>query len=463
MGQLWQMGVGELRAAYRRGETTPSEVVEALIERIERLDERVGAFTTTTFDRARHRAQICSGELRRGDGHHPPLHGIPVAVKELYDVARAETTCGSALFTGRVPEDDAEAVSRLRRDGAIVLGLTRSHEFAWGITTQSERTGSTRNPWDLERVPGGSSGGSAAAVALGFAPLALGSDTGGSIRIPACFCGVAGFKPTYGAVPLDGACPLAPSLDHGGPLARRVEDLVDAHGVLAGADLALSPVRLPELRVGLSPDLHIVPLADDHQRVFDHVAGAIRAGGAEVIEVGFPGAASIYEVFAKIQLYEAYRVHTHTLGLYPDRSAEYSESVAARLELARDVTLEDYERACDERLEIRARFAQVFKKVDVLLTPLTAGGPSLVERPNSVEREGERLPFRELVMHYSVPQNVAGIPACAVPAGRDDAGMPLGVQISAAAGADARCLAAAARVGEILDPPEWPPLALETG
>lgn len=446
-----------LRDAYRRGDASPVDAVDACIRRIEVLDGRVGAVTTTTFERARRDAAECERDLARG-GLVAPLHGIPVLIKEIYDVAEAETTYGSAALRGRVPAHDADAVARLRRAGAIVLGLTRSHEVAWGITTQSERMGGTRNPWDLGRVPGGSSGGSAAAVALGYAPLALGSDTGGSIRIPACFCGVPGFKVSFGAIPLRGVCPLAPSLDHGGFLARRVADLAVATRAVTGRDLPLSPGTVSALRVGVCPDLEVVPLADDHRRVFETSIGAAASLGSGVVEVRFPEAEHLYDIFSRIQLFEAYRVHTEELRLLPEHADDYSESVVARLARAREVTVDDYRAACAEREAVRERFASLFEEVDVLVTPVTAGGPSSVERPNFVERDGTSVPFRDQVMHFTVPHNLAGLPACAVPAGFDADGLPVAVQVCAPPGEDARCLAAAAVLEDVLGAPGWPPM-----
>jgi aspartyl-tRNA(Asn)/glutamyl-tRNA(Gln) amidotransferase subunit A len=452
-GDLWRMGTAELVACYRRREASPGEVVEALAGRVEALDRKVGAFTTKLFEEARREA----AERERSADRDAPLYGVPVAVKELFDVAGAETTWGSSMLAGRVPSGDAETVARLRRAGAIVLGLTRSHEFAWGITTRSER-GGTRNPWDDGRIAGGSSGGAAAAVAAGLVPAALGSDTGGSIRIPAAFCGIAGFKPTYGAVPVDGVCPLAPSLDHAGPLARRARDLVSLTEVLSGRPLKIGMEGPP--RFVVSRDLHVVAPAPDRERAFEDVVRAVTAAGASVVERRFPGAAAIYDTFARIQLFEAIAVHRDRLALYPARREEYSAGVAARLALAERVTEDDYEAAGRERRAVRARFAELLASARILLTPVSATAPSTVQRPDVVDHLGAELPLREAVMHYTVPQNVAGLPACVVWSGKDGVGLPVGIQLTAAAGEDAACLAAACWLEDVLGAPEWPPVAL---
>jgi aspartyl-tRNA(Asn)/glutamyl-tRNA(Gln) amidotransferase subunit A len=213
-----------LLSGYDCGEFSPRDVVAELSARIQQVDSSIGAFTVLTLDVALRDADACTEELAHGI-RRGSLHGVPIAIKELFDVKDARTTYGSMVMGERLAEHDAEAVRRLRDAGAIILGLTRSHEFGWGITTQHARMGSTRNPWAFNRVPGGSSGGSAAAVAAGMVPIALASDTGGSIHIPSAYCGVAGLTPTYGRVSKCGAVPVAPSLDPGlisrdvGPLA----------------------------------------------------------------------------------------------------------------------------------------------------------------------------------------------------------------------------------------------------
>ena len=241
--ELWQLSVTELTDAYKHGKVSPLEVIEMSLRRIERLDPAIGGFREVFHERAINEARERSDELARGEWAGP-LHGIPVAIKELFDVEGAVGCYGSTILLDRIAPSDTAAVARWREAGAIVIGVTRSHEFGWGITTQHAELGSTLNPWNTDRVPGGSSGGSAAALAVGMVPLALGSDTGGSIRIPACFCGIAGIKPTYGRVAKRGAVSLAPSLDHPGPLARTVPDLAIGLAAMAGFD-ASDPSTLP--------------------------------------------------------------------------------------------------------------------------------------------------------------------------------------------------------------------------
>lgn len=472
--EVWQLTAGDLRSRYATRQISPTEAVAALAERIETLDGSVGAFTTLTLDRAVEDARALTAELGSGKGRGP-LHGIPVGIKELFDVGGAETTYGSVMFKGQVPEEDAAAVRRLRAAGCIVMGLTRAHEFGWGITTQNDQLGSTRNPWSPDRVPGGSSGGTAAALAMGFVPLALGSDTGGSIRIPATFCGVAGFKPTYGRVPKQGAVTLAASLDHPGPLARSVADLVAGTAALAGYD-ATDPTTLADdidvsevedglegLTVAVCPDLHLRPLWPDHQRVFDSAVAATEAAGATIVELPFPDAEGIRPAFGAIQMAEAHHYHRTRLGLYPDRRDEYGRDVAGRLDMASEVTLEQYLDAREQAAACKRTFETIFQSADLLLTPVTGGGPSTRSAPNKVARRGEAVPFRDLVMDYTVPQDLAGIPACAVPVGLDEDGVPVACQLTAAHGADAMALRGGLGLERELEPGiGWPALATRT-
>lgn len=455
MTELWQRSATDLLRAYARRETAPTEVVAALAERIQRLDPDLHAFTTLTLDRATEEARRRTDEL--GRGQRGPLHGIPVAIKELFDVEGAVTSFGSPIFHDRVPRRDAEAVRRLRAAGAIVLGLTRSHEFGWGITTQQAGRGGTRNPWDLTRVPGGSSGGSAAALAAGLTPVALGSDTGGSIRIPGSFCGVCGIKPTHGRVNAQGALPLAPSLDHVGPMARTVADCALTLSVLADEPGPELTAEVKGVRVGLCPDLQQPPLAADHAVVLDRAIAALRAGSATVHTVRFPDAADIRPAFTRVQQAEAYDVHSRILGTFPGRKDEYGADVRGRLDDAARVTMPEYFAARQRAGELRGGFDALFREVDVLLTPVAACGPPSIADPDHVMHEGTLTPLRDLVLPYTVPQDLFGLPACVVPAGFDRQGMPVGLQVTAAKGREVMALSVAAALSASLSlVPAWP-------
>jgi aspartyl-tRNA(Asn)/glutamyl-tRNA(Gln) amidotransferase subunit A len=455
----WELDLAGLATAYRRRSLRPSEVVDSLLNRIEKLDAEVGAFRQVLADQA----TVAAAESDHRMMSDPrPLEGIPVAIKELFDVAGAGGCYGSEVMAGRVAPVDAAAVTRLRRAGAVIVGTTRSHEFGWGITTQHAHLGSTVNPWSPDRVPGGSSGGSAAALATGMVPLALGSDTGGSIRIPAAYCGVVGFKPTYGRVPKVGAVALAPSLDHPGPMARTVADCRTALLVLAGHHPADPSTRraaiseeAPTGRLGVCPDLHPLALADSYAAAYRQTIDRLADAGWEVVEVGLAEAATLRPAFNVIQMAEAHHYHSAVLGTFPAQADRYGPDVRHRLEMAAEIDLASYLDAQEARTNAAAAFAALFAdRVDVLLTPVAAGGPSGRAVPDRAEHRGEVMPFRDLVMGFTVPQDLAGIPAVAVPVGRDQDGIPIGMQFTSAA--DNEWIAAAAASQAMVEP-GWPP------
>ncbi len=453
MDEITRLGVKELLEAYASRRVSPVEVVDAVAARIEAVDSRVGGFTVLCLERAREEALASAAAWDRGTAR--VLEGIPFGVKDMFDSEGVRTAYGSSMFDSHVPSRDAEVVRRARASGAILVGKTQTHEFAWGITSVNERMGSAHNPWALDRVSGGSSGGSAAVLAADQVPLTIGSDTGGSIRIPAAFCGIVGLKPTYGRISGRGGWPLAASLDHPGPMARTPADAALLLEVLAGVDpadpatteAALGDVRgellreLGGLTVGLCPDLHLVPLAPDVRAVYDATLRVLEAAGARFAEVTLPEAALIYPAFGIIQRAEALDTHRRA-GLYPARRDEYGADVRGRLDAATEVTLEEFLVASADRRCVRAAFCRLFGACDVLLTPVSAGSP-LPIGDETVVHEGEKVTFRELVMSYTTPQDLVGLPACAVRAGFDALGIPVGVQFTAAPWHEARTLRAA--------------------
>jgi aspartyl-tRNA(Asn)/glutamyl-tRNA(Gln) amidotransferase subunit A len=405
------ISASELLQAFRARERSPLEELDA-------VGPDGGAFVTLLLERAREEARAAERAYARGEAR--PLEGLTLAVKDIFDTAGVRTTFGSKIFADHVPSTDAEAVRRARAAGAIVVGKTLTHEFAWGITSVNPHFPPCPNPFDPERVAGGSSGGSAAALARGMAALALGTDTGGSIRIPASFCGVSGLKPTFGRVSADGVFPLARTLDHIGPMARTPADVALFYDVLADDDGDPAYER-----IAVCPDLHLHPLTPGIQRVFDAVAAGLPA-------VEFPGAAEIYPAYAALQRAEAARVHAEW---FPARADEYSEDVARRLFAAQEVTLAQYIAATEVREAVRATFSELFAHIDLLLTPIAAVPPERREEPSPEFRDG--------VLPYTVPQDMAGLPSCAVPVGADELGLPVGVQLTGPPGSERRVLAAA--------------------
>lgn len=416
-----------LAAAVRRGEADPVDLVEQALERLG--DDPLAAFERVDADAARQEAR----GRRGGDG---PLQGVPVGVKDLYDVAGQTTRASSEVPAGEPAAADSTAVARLRAAGAVVLGRTRTHEWAWGITTQHPRRGGTRHPVDPSRVPGGSSGGSAAAVASGVVPLALGTDTGASIRLPAAWCGLVGFKPTHGSVPLDGVVPLGPSLDTGGALVTDVADARLAHEVLSGRALD-APQQVGGLRLGVVRG----DRAWAGEERLQEAAERAGAAGLVLSEQAWPLAERLVTVYGAVQGAEALAWHRST-GRWPTHAEAYGDDVRALLQRCEGLTPEVVQAAQAEREELRRRLADLFREVDVLLAPVAACGPSTTAEPNS--RPGGGGPLREAVLPWTVPANLAGLPACSVPAGVDEDGLPVGVQVVGPPGADARVLDVAA-------------------
>lgn len=471
-------GIADLGSQLRDRTTTPQQLVASCLARIEAIDGDVGAFTwldPTAMDQA----DALGRELEAGRSRGP-LHGIPIGIKELFDVAGAPTTYGSLLLPGVPAQLDAELVRRLREYGAVIIGTTRSHEFGWGITTQHASRGSTRNPWDLDRVPGGSSGGSAAAVAAGMIPLAVGSDTGGSIRIPSAFCGVAGIKPSYGRISKAGAVSLAPSFDTPGFIAPRVRDLIDALLAASGVDphdpatviaeldpfpredvermndAAREPRSLAGIRVGYSPQL--LELTSTTDRVGDFHAALTAAGelGAELVELALPPAGDFRRAFAVIQMADAVTVHRDVLATYPTRAQDYGMDIRGRLEAASDVDVSGLLGAVAQARRLHAALLSGLQGVDVLLSPISTVPPPLCSDPDNVQIDGSSIPLREAVMGLTTPQNLTGLPTVAFPFGLSTDGLPVGIQATAAKGGELMALRVAAQLEVLPVPPIRP-------
>lgn len=485
MTELWRLTAGQLAQHFAAGTASPAEALDSVLGRIAAVDGHIGAFTCVLEEQARARSAELTEELAQGH-RRGPLHGVPVAVKELFDVQGAPGDYGSEVLAGRIADNDAECVRRLRRAGAVIVGTTRSHEFGWGITTQHQTRGGTRNPWNLNRVPGGSSGGSGAAVAAGMVPAAVGSDTGGSIRIPACFCGVAGLKPTFGRIGRTGGVALAPSFDTVGALGRSISDaalLVEAMSgpdrndpdctgtgygttdrprpsltraetaTAASSEREVQPLltSLDGIRVATAPALIDIDLDDGIAAVYGQALDSLERLGAELVEIDLPAAEEILEAFRPLQMAEAHHVH-RSMGLFPDRADLYGPDVRSRLEAAADVSIGDYLAAQRERRRIAASFDRQLRWVDALISPISAVGPSRTDRPDEAVLNGRSLPLRDTVMRFTVPQNMTGLPAGIVRAGFDPDGLPVGVQLTAGRGRESAVVAIAAALQAELGP-----------
>lgn len=448
--------------AVRDRRVSPLELTEACLARIEAVEPRLNAFITVTADLARAEARDAGAQIAAGR-YRGPLHGIPVAVKDLFATKGIRTTAGSRILADWIPTEDATVVRKLREAGAVVLGKLGLHEFAYGISSVNPHFGDVHNPWDTTRIPGGSSGGSAVAVAAGEAYATLGSDTGGSIRIPASLCGCVGLKPTFGRASLFGAVPLAWSLDHPGPLARTVRDVAVATAAISGFDPRdpISAERpVPDLLEGLEAGAQKLRVGVPTDHVWDEcdpaIASAVRAAidalaraGAEIVEIHWPRAAEYARASSAVLGVEARAYHE---GAFPGRSAEYGPLIRARLASQGDVDAETYARSMRLLLEARGGAADHdLDGVDVLAMPTVPARAWTIEEAKEVRRPSEWTRITRIF-------DLTGQPAISVPCGIDPDGIPIGLQFAARMWDEAAALRAARAYELVRGPFPLPPL-----
>jgi aspartyl-tRNA(Asn)/glutamyl-tRNA(Gln) amidotransferase subunit A len=384
------------------------------LARIHDLNATLNAFITV-FD----------SEVDKGPRADGPLRGMPISIKDLIDVEGTPTTAASRVRAGHVAAKDATVVERLRNAGAVIIGKTNLHEFALGVTNEESAYGPARNPHDPSRSPGGSSGGSAAAVAAGMSWASIGTDTGGSIRIPAAACGVVGLKPETGEIPTTGVFPLSASLDHVGPLAQSVTDAWTIYEVLKATPpspkeaMPASAVRLGRL-VGYFLEI----LDTGVRRRFDQALERLRTAGATIVDLSIPHASNIASTYAGIVLPEAFAVHARTLGSH---AAGYSADVRARLEAGRDVAREDYVRAQEHRATLRTEVDTALSTCDALVLP-TLPVLAPVIGATTIEVGGSPKDVRPLMLRLTQLFNLTGHPAISLPCGTSE-GLPCGLQL----------------------------------
>jgi aspartyl-tRNA(Asn)/glutamyl-tRNA(Gln) amidotransferase subunit A len=425
---------------------SPVDLTQACLKRIERYNSPLNAFITVTQDQAVAAAREAEAEQRRGKWRGP-LHGIPIALKDNIDTAGVRTTAASELFKDRMPSEDADVARRLKDGGAILLGKTNLHEFAYGGSSAVTYFKPVHNPWALERVPGGSSGGSAAATAAGLCFGSLGTDTAGSVRIPACYCGIVGFKPTYGRVSNRGVIPLSWTLDHVGPICRTVEDAALMLGVIAGyddADPATMDLPVPDYTRALKIPTSKLRLAIPRTPYFDGLDPEIAKAVDSAIEVLRKLSATVGEVtlppvgflpgdpYSNMRAVEAYAYHSEWITKSPDK---YQPATLERLtQLSAGVTAVDYAEARRRLDLLRRDIKKAFTTVDLLITPTMPRSPV----PISESAGLEAVPVRN-----TSPFDIFGLPAISVPCGFTSSGLPIGLQISGAPFAESTVLALA--------------------
>ncbi|NEK86127.1 Asp-tRNA(Asn)/Glu-tRNA(Gln) amidotransferase GatCAB subunit A [Blastococcus saxobsidens] len=421
--------------AIGTGSLSPVELTESVLGRIEATEPAIGAFAHVSADLARDAATAAEKEIAAGR-YRGPLHGIPLGVKDLYDTAGVPTTSSSEVRAGHVPDTDAVAVRRLLDAGMVMVGKTHTHEFAYG-----GRTHTTRNPWDTARIPGGSSGGSGAALAAGSCMLALGTDTAGSIRIPANLCGTVGLKPTYGRTSRRGVASLSWSLDHVGPLARNVTDCALALDAIAGHD-PLDPasvdVPVPGYAAGITGDVRGLRIGVPANFFFDHVRPDVEASvraavdvlvglGAEVREVTIPYPDQVLAVEWGIVLPEAAAYHRESLRT---KAHLYRPETRLQLEAGELVLATDYINALRVRTLVQRAWKELFADVDVVVGPVQPFPAPLVDEMEVVWPDGTVELVDLAMVRLTSPANLTGLPTLAVPTGFDERGLPLGMQVT---------------------------------
>jgi aspartyl-tRNA(Asn)/glutamyl-tRNA(Gln) amidotransferase subunit A len=432
-------GLGEQARLVRDGEATSLELVERTLGRIGELDGRVGAFVAVLGERALAEAAERDAARRRGRALGP-LHGVPVAVKDLIDVAGAVTAAGSPKLAGNLAAADAEVVARLRAAGAVVVGKTRTHEFAYGVVTPG-----TANPWDPDRIAGGSSGGSAAAVAAGLVPAALGSDTAGSIRIPAACCGVVGLKPTWGRVPITGVWPLSWSCDHVGPIAGSVADVALLDAALAGAALPGAVDGRP--RIGRLVGSDLEPVEPAVTAAMDGLCRRLEGAGAVLDEVELPLAAA-RGATAAVVLAEAAAVHGRLLAETGEDG--YSRAMLAMIRIGASALAGEYLTGLRYRGRFAAEVEDRLAGRDALLLPTLPCVAPLAGR-RTVTVAGTEVGVQAALTRLPGPFNCSGSPVVSLPAGTVD-GLPVAASLVGRIGGDRELLALAAWVEAVAPP-----------
>ncbi len=455
MVPLHERSASELLAAYASEECTPVDTVEACLEQIARCEPGIGAVTELCADVARTASQASAKRWSQGDPR--PLEGIPFGVKDLVETAAVRTTGGSALFADYMPERTATAVRRIQQAGGILLAKLATPEFGFGDAREGFEV---RNPWDKSRWAGGSSSGPAAALASRELPLAVGTDTGGSIRVPASYCGVTGLKPTFGRVPRDGVMPVSWTLDHTGPMARTAEDIALLLAVMVGHSpcdpvASTRPVddyverhadEVRGLRIGIATGWFMDGCSSGVLNAFEAALGTLEGLGAELRETVLPHAALAGTIAWVITVAEFASLHEEHF----DRLDEFTPSAAERLVAGATVSALDYLRALRARSLVQQDFEEAFGSVDAIISPATpTTAPRIAPPVESFFEDGDRVWLERVARNFLI-HNVAGTAAMVVPAGLDD-GLPTAIQIAARPFDEVTCLRVGAALQAVTD------------
>jgi aspartyl-tRNA(Asn)/glutamyl-tRNA(Gln) amidotransferase subunit A len=445
--------ISEIGKLYRHRKLSPVELTQFLLDRIGRLNPRLNAYLTLNpeialRDAATAESALSSKARRKSSRDLGPLHGIPISLKDNLYTAGLRTTGGSGFLRDFVPLQDAVVVTSLKNSGAVLIGKTNLHEFAYGVTSNNPHFGPARNPWDLDRIPGGSSGGSAAALAAGLCYGSIGTDTGGSIRIPASLCGIAGLKPGLGRVSTEGAIPLSTTLDFVGPMARTVGEVAILFEVIAAQAKAKPRQRTAHgkhLRLGIPKHFFLDVVSPEIQHAFESSLVTLKKLGAKLKEVSLPYLKETEHAGNQIAWAEATHYHQQA-GWYPLHATDYGEDVRSRLEMGEKVSALEYLRALDLREKFIAGFhlALLENEVDALVTPTTPIAAPLIGEEN-ISIAGKDRSTRALLLRLNRPANLGGLPAISVPCGLTPSGLPAGLQFLTGVSGESLLLDLAAR------------------
>jgi aspartyl-tRNA(Asn)/glutamyl-tRNA(Gln) amidotransferase subunit A len=440
--------IGSMAARVATGSLRAERLTEEALDAIAALNPRLNAFITVTADQALASARQADADIA-GGRHLGPLHGIPISLKDLIDVAGVATTAASKLREGRTATRDAPIVVNLRDAGAVVVGKTNLHEFAFGTTSEDSAWGPARHPLDDTRSPGGSSGGSAISVRTGMSVASVGTDTGGSIRIPAAACGIVGLKPTFGEISAEGVVPLSRQLDHVGPLTRSVADAELMFDVLRGIApvQTAQPAAAPsDITLALLDTYFMERLGEDVDASIHSAIERLRTAGVSVATATVPHAADIASIYLHLVLADAAAYHATSLERRPHA---YTHNVRIRLEMGRQILAEDYVRAQQGRVILRNEVDRVLDGVDALVLPALA-----IEAPPlgaaSVPVKGGKEPVRNVMLRCTQAFNLTGHPAMSLPCGTTRTGLPVGLQLVGHLGRTADLLRVARAVEETL-------------
>ena len=434
--------IEEVGKLFRKRKLSPVELTELMLARVERLNPKLNAFITVTTELALAQAKKAEAELfvargRKGQRDRGPLHGIPISLKDNIHTQGIRTTAGSKILKDFIPQHDAKIVVQLKEAGAVILGKTNMHEFAYGITSVNPHYGAVHNPWDLARISGGSSGGSAVAVAAGLCYGSIGTDTGGSIRVPASLCGIVGLKPTWGRISCEGVVPLSPSLDCTGPLARTVQDVATLASAIyfrvgrepnlaKPASLRVNPRKLC---LGIPRQLFFDVLSTDVRKAFDAALRDLTKIGMTTTDISIPLLDEVEDAGNHIAWVDANLFHTQQ-GYFPARAADYGDDVRSRLEMGNKVTAVDYLHALEIQKEfvLQVHLVLAESDADAIVVPTTPIAAPL-KNEEKCRIDAHDYPTRALLLRHNRPANLGGLPAMSLPCGFTSSGLPMGLQI----------------------------------